>query len=97
MESKTYNGNYSSFIAQKEENMRIQYEQFREQQKKISALETKVKDLRDWAMRADNNKFFRRAASIQKKLDKMDRIDKPMFERRNMNLTFNTNDRSGNE
>jgi ATPase subunit of ABC transporter with duplicated ATPase domains len=53
--------------------------------------------LRDWAMRADNNKFFRRAASIQKKLDKIERIDKPVFERRNMKLDFNTAGRSGNE
>jgi len=30
MESKTYKGNYSSFIIQKEENMRIQYEHFKE-------------------------------------------------------------------
>ncbi|WP_335527857.1 ATP-binding cassette domain-containing protein [Bacillus sp. JJ1532] len=48
-------------------------------------------------MRADNNKFFRRAASIQKKLDKMERIDKPIFERRNMKLDLKAAVRSGNE
>ncbi len=39
-------------------------------------------------MRADNNKFFRRAASIQKKLDKMERIDKPVFERKKYETRF---------
>ncbi|WP_108672362.1 ribosomal protection-like ABC-F family protein [Peribacillus acanthi] len=97
MESLTYSGNYTSFVSQKEENMRIQYEHFREQQKKINGMEKKVTDLRDWAMRADNNKFFRRAASIQKKLDKMNRIDKPVFERRNMKLDFKAAGRSGKE
>ena len=97
METITYKGNYSSFISQKEENMRIQYEQFSEQQKKINTMEKQVKNLRDWAMRADNNKFFRRAASIQIKLDKMDRIDKPIFEKRNMRLTLKAPMRSGNE
>ncbi|MEH7443027.1 ABC-F family ATP-binding cassette domain-containing protein [Bacillus sp. JJ1122] len=97
MESISYKGNYSAFISQKEENMRIQYEHFREQQKKLNNMEKQVMSLRDWAMRADNNKFFKRAASIQKKMDKMDRIDKPVFERRNMRLHFNDAVRSGNE
>ncbi|WP_102273096.1 ribosomal protection-like ABC-F family protein [Cytobacillus massiliigabonensis] len=97
MESKCYKGNYSSFVNQKEENMRIQYEHFREQQKKINSMEKTVLNLRDWAMRADNNKFFRRAASIQKKLDKMERIEKPLFERRHMKLGLNAAVRSGNE
>ncbi|KEZ53378.1 ABC transporter ATP-binding protein [Metabacillus indicus] len=97
MESITYKGNYSSFVSQKEENMRIQFEHFREQQKKITSMETTVKDLRDWAMRADNTKFFKRAASIQKKLAKMERIDKPVFERRNMRLNVKQAERSGNE
>ena len=48
-------------------------------------------------MVADNNKFFRRAASIQKKLDKLDRIEKPIFKRRNMRLDFKDTQRSGNE
>lgn len=97
MASITYKGNYSSFISQKEENMRIQYEHFREQQKKINGMEKTVSDLREWAMRADNNKFFRRAASIQKKLDKMDIIEKPVFKRRNMRLDIKAAQRSGKE
>ncbi|WP_010096300.1 ribosomal protection-like ABC-F family protein [Ornithinibacillus scapharcae] len=95
--SISYKGNYSAYISQKEENLRIQFEQYREQQKKISTMENQVKDLRDWAMRADNNKFFRRAASIQKKLDKMERIDRPTLERKNMRLEFKDVDRSGKE
>ena len=97
MESICYKGNYTSYVHQKEENMRIQYEHFREQQKKIGNMEEQVKALRDWAMRADNNKFFRRAGSIQKKLDKMERINKPTFENRNMRLDLSVAHRSGNE
>ncbi|WP_291583196.1 ribosomal protection-like ABC-F family protein [Clostridium sp. UBA6640] len=97
MKSIAYKGNYSSYANQKEENMRIQYENFREQQKKINTMEKTVKDLRDWAMRADNNKFFRRAASIQIKLDKMDKIEKPIFEKQNMKLNLKSAQRSGNE
>lgn len=97
MESTSYKGNYSAFISQKEENMRIQYEHFREQQKKIKTQEKQISSLRDWAQRADNNKFFRRAASIQKKLDKLERIDKPVFEKKNMKLDFKEAERSGKD
>jgi len=97
MECITYKGNYSSYVSQKEENLRIQYEHFREQQKKINSMEKTVKELRDWAMRADNNKFFQRATSIQIKLDKMDRIEKPVFEKQNMKLNIKAAERSGNE
>lgn len=97
MECKTYKGNYTSYINQKDENLRIQYEQFREQKKNINSMEKTVKELRDWAMRADNNKFFKRAASIQIKLDKMDKIEKPVFEKRNMRLNIKSAERSGND
>lgn len=95
--SISYKGNYTSYVSQKEENMRIQYENYREQQKKINNLEKNIKELRDWAMRADNNKFFRRATSMQIKLNKMDRIDKPVFEKQNMKLNLKSAGRSGNE
>ncbi|WP_456276876.1 ribosomal protection-like ABC-F family protein [Bacillus sp. AK128] len=97
MESISYKGNYSSYVSQKEENLRIQYEHFREQQKKITNMEKQVLTLRDWAMRGGNDKFFRRAASIQKKLDKLDRIDQPIFEKKNMKLSLQASGRSGNE
>ncbi|MFN7252460.1 MAG: ribosomal protection-like ABC-F family protein [Anaerobacillus sp.] len=97
MECETYKGNYSAFVKEKEERMLIQFENYREQQKQVKAMEKSVKDLRDWAQRADNNKFFKRAASIKKKLEKMERIEKPMFEKKNMKLSFKPTERSGNE
>lgn len=97
MAAKTYRGNYSEYARQKEENLRIQYEHYLEQQKKIQAMEKTIRDLRDWANRADNNKFFRRAASMQIKLDKMERVEKPVFEKQNMKLDLKAGQRSGNE
>lgn len=75
MESKTYKGNYSSYVKEKEENLLEQIHNYKQQQKEIKTIENTIKDLRDWAIRADNNKFFKRAASLQKKLDKMKSSD----------------------
>lgn len=71
MESKIYKGNYSDFAEQKEKNMLEQFHQYKEQQKEIKTIQNTIKELRDWANRVDNNKFFKRAASLQKRLDKM--------------------------
>ncbi|WP_035292653.1 ribosomal protection-like ABC-F family protein [Clostridium sp. KNHs214] len=97
MNSQTYKGNYSEYIKEKKARMILQLEAFEEQQKKIKAMEKSIKDLREWGKRGDNEKFFKRAESIQKRLDKISRIDKPILERDNMKITFNINDRSGKD
>lgn len=97
MESETYKGNYSTFVNAKENKMMLQFEAYEDQQKKIKAMEKAIKELRDWAIRADNNKFFRRAASMQLRLNKIEKIEKPVLEKTNIKLTFNNSDRSGQE
>lgn len=94
---ETYLGNYSDYVRQKDENMLQQYEDYKEQCKKVNSMEKTIKSLRDWALRADNNKFFRRAVSIQRKLDKVERIDRPVFEKQNIRITFKQTERSGYE
>jgi ATP-binding cassette, subfamily F, member 3 len=97
MEAATYLGNYSAYIETKERNMLLQFEDFKDQQKKIHAMEKTIKELRDWGLRSGNNKFFRRAVSIEKRLDKMVIIEKPKFDKDNLRLNFSKTDRSGNE
>lgn len=90
-------GNYSDYVKQKEQDMLLQYEKYKEQCKKISSMEKAIKDLRNWALQADNSKFFRRAASLQKKLDKMERISKPQFRKKSIRIDFKASERSGND
>ncbi len=94
---ETYDGNYSDYVAQKERNMLLQLENYKDQKKKITSMENAIKDLRDWAQRADNNKFFRRALSMQRRLEKMERIDRPVLERKNISINFKSTERSGYE
>lgn len=94
--SDTFNGNYSEYVRLKEEKLRIQYNNYKDQQKKINSMKDSVKELREWALKADNNKFFKRAASIQNKLDRMEKVDRPALERQNMKLSFKKTERSGN-
>ena len=95
MVSKSYYGNYTDFVGEKERQLKLQMDSFLDQQKKIKEMEKSIAQLRDWGMRGDNGKFFRRAASMQKLLDKVKRIDKPMQERDSININSAMGNRSG--
>lgn len=97
MESDTYIGNYTEYVKEKENRLVLEFEAYQEQEKKIKAMEKAIKELRDWAIRADNNKFFKRAASMQKRLDKIQKLDKPLLERQNMKLNIQNSERSGGD
>lgn len=95
--STTYKGNYSAYVKEKEDNLLQQYELYKVQQKKINSMEKSIKTLRDWANRSGNEKFYRRAASMQKRLEKMDKVDKPKTEKVNMHISLTEGDRSAQE
>ncbi|NTV88763.1 MAG: ABC-F family ATP-binding cassette domain-containing protein, partial [Clostridiales bacterium] len=92
---EVYKGNYSEYVRQRDEKLLLQLQSYREQKKEVGSIEKTIKELRDWAQRSDNNKFFRRAASLQKKLEKMEMIERPVLEKQKMKLDFKDTDRSG--
>ncbi|MGH4123275.1 MAG: ribosomal protection-like ABC-F family protein [Clostridium sp.] len=96
-ETSLYNGNYSYYVKEKERRVVEQFEAFKDQQKKIKAMEKAIKQLREWAIQADNEKFFKRAASMQKRLDKVVRVDKPIINQPKIQLDFGETDRSGRD
>ncbi|MDV4150737.1 ABC-F type ribosomal protection protein [Clostridium sp. AL.422] len=100
MESETYKGNYSSYVKLKEEKLIEEMHNYKEQQKEIKSMENTIKELRDWAIRGGSSKFFKRAASMAKRLEKMknsDEAQKPKVENKTMKLNFKSSERSGNE
>lgn len=96
-ETAFYDGNYSYYIEEKQRRIFEQFEAYKDQQKKIKAMEKAIKQLREWASQGDNVKFFKRAESMQKRLDKIQRIDKPLIEQPKIQLNFSDTDRSGKD
>jgi len=84
----TYSGNYSSYIKQKDDDILIQFKQHNNQQKKINNMGKSIKELREWAMKSDNNKFYRRASSIQKRLNMMVEINNPIKKQHKVKLNI---------
>ncbi|RPI78318.1 MAG: ABC transporter ATP-binding protein, partial [Chloroflexi bacterium] len=86
---KVFEGDYSGYVIDKQERLARQEELFRVQQRSIARLEVSIKRLMYWAKQFDNEKFAVRARSMQNRLDKMDRIERPMLERRRMGFEIN--------
>ena len=90
------NCNYSEYAYTKKMALLRQQQMFELQQKEIERLQMSVRRLLGWAG-GQNEKFVRRARSMEKRLDKIERIDKPILERKTMGLQFNVNGRGSNK
>ena len=90
-----YHGNYSYYMDEYEKRLMIEFNEYKNQQKQIKAIEEAIKRLKEWGKKADNPIFFRRAAAMQKRLDKMQIIDKPTT-KSELKLNFNVDSRSAN-
>lgn len=88
LKSKVYIGNYSSHVVQKEENLILKQHHYKEQQKKISSMEESIKRLKVFSRNGDNEKFVKRAQSMQKRLDKMDKLENPNKKKDNMKINI---------
>ncbi len=82
----TFEGDYSGYVADKELRLARQSELYRVQQREISRLEVTIKRYAMWGKVYDNEKFAQRVKTIQGRLDKMEKIDQPVLERRKMGL-----------
>jgi ATP-binding cassette subfamily F protein 3 len=81
-------GDYSAYRLDKEERLALQEASYRVQQREIARIEAAIKRYSIWAKVYDNEKFARRAQSIQKRLDKIEKVDRPVLERRRMDLAL---------
>lgn len=83
-----FEGDYSSYIAKKEVRLARQEELYRAQSHEIARLESAIKRFAIWGKIYDNEDFAAKAKSMQKRLDKMEKIEKPILERRRMALNL---------
>lgn len=95
---KTYFGNYTSYLAQKEDEEVKEFAKYKLQQKKFEEMEKAINRLKEWGKMADNPTFFRRAKAIQSNLDRLkeNAIEKPK-EKRNLQINFDNFGRAGDE
>ncbi len=83
----TFIGNYTEYIIDKEESLARQEELYQVQQREIARLEMALNRYRQWVV--FNDKFATRIHNMEARIERMDKIERPLLERRKMGLTLN--------
>ncbi|CAM4299971.1 ABC transporter ATP-binding protein [Bacillus manliponensis] len=98
-EIHVYHTNYSQFVKEKEERLLQEFQSYQEQQKKIKKMKEAIKRLREWANQANppNEGLHKRARNMERALERMEKLKKPVLERKQMGLQFEGHERSGKD
>lgn len=90
-----YHGNYSHYVVEKERRFLLDMKYYEQEQKKIKRVEEQIKRYRVWGEMRDSDKMYRKAKELEKRLEKMDKMDRPVFENAKVKLKFDHNSRTG--
>ena len=90
---------YNNFIKENENRIMQEFKAYKDQQKIIEAMKKSIKRLQEYGKLcgpSGGEIFFRRAASIKKRLEKLEKVDKPE-EKIKLQVDFNDNSRTGKD
>ena len=90
-----YSGNYSFYAEEKERRYEERLRQYEKEQAKIQQLQAAAEQLRIWAY-SGNDKTFKRAQSMEKRIERLRTTAKPKKERR-LDIRFGERDFQGDE
>lgn len=98
-EVELYHANYSGFLKEKEEKLLREFQAYEEQQRKIKKMKEAIKRLRDWANRSNppSSALHKRATNMERALARMEKLDRPILNRKKMNFELETGARSGKD
>ena len=90
-----YSGNYSFYAVEKERRYEEKLKQYEKEQAKIQQLEKAAEQLHIWAY-SGNDKIFKRAQSMEKRIERIRQTDKPRKDRK-MEVRFGEREFRGDE
>ena len=93
--TKIYFGNYSYFLEEDERRTLAEFEMYKTQQKQIEKMKESIKKLREFGRIAKNEMFFKRAKSIEKRLEKIEVLEKR--ENKKLPIKINSCSKAGND
>ncbi|WP_019378808.1 ribosomal protection-like ABC-F family protein [Virgibacillus halodenitrificans] len=98
-EINCYHTNFSGFVKEKETRLLNEFQSYQEQQKKMKKMKEAIKRLRDWANRANppNEGLHKRARNMERALERMEKLARPVLQRKKMNLEMEAAGRSGKD
>jgi len=90
-----YLGNYSYYVVEKERRFLVDFKIYQTQQKKIENMERQIERYRIWGVMRDSDKMFKRAKELEKRLEKVDALDRPILEKRKVRIDAQAISRTG--
>ncbi len=87
-----YSGNYSFYMDEKQARFNLQLKQYEQEQAKLKQLGYTVERMKGWGI--NNRTLYRRAMSIQHRMERIQKTEKPKTEKK-MKATFGERDFSG--
>ena len=94
---KIYFGNYSYFLEEDERRTLAEFEIYKNQQKQIEKMKEAIKKLRKFGEKEENESFYKRAKCIERRLEKMEIVEKVSLEKKCINIKFDVTERSGKD
>jgi ATPase subunit of ABC transporter with duplicated ATPase domains len=92
---ETYFGNYSDYLAEREVRHALAMKRYEQQERDIKQIEEAAKRLRDWANRGDNEMLFKRAKAMERRIEQMDKMDRPSRQSIDFKLNFTGTQKAG--
>ena len=89
-----YSGNYSFYVEEKQARFELQMKQYEQEQAKIKQLSYTVERMKGWGI--NNRTMYRRAMSIQHRIDRMEHYERPTQEKQ-LRLRFEEKNFHGDE
>jgi ATP-binding cassette subfamily F protein 3 len=88
-------GNYSAYTVARELEQQRQQQLYVTQQKEIARLEEAIRRFKDWANRVPDERHIKQARNKQRQIDRMEKVDRPVLERRRIALELHPHARGG--
>lgn len=92
-----YFGNYSYVVKEDERRTLAEFEKYKNQQKQIEKMKESIKKLRSFGELEQNESFFKRAKCIEKRLEKLEVLDKVSVEKKKLPINIKMSSRSGKD
>lgn len=93
-----FNGNYDYYLQENDLRIDREFKEYKDQSKIIAAMKKKIKQLEEFGRLAypGGEPFFRRAENIRKRLDRLEKVEKPII-KKDIPINFDINERSGKD
>lgn len=90
--NEIYFTNFSNYLVEKKEKFERQLEAYQNQQKQIKKMEDAIRRFRHWGSNGDNDAMFKKAKNMEKRIEKLDKIEIPKDGKKiNMNFSKESN------